>query len=196
MPSGTYRIAADLVVALHAAFVIFVLFGGILAFRWRWVTRVHVPAALWGVAIEIGGWTCPLTPLENALWQHGTGAVPYRGDFIEHYVLPVLYPAQLTRTAQIFLGLLAMAVNVVVYWQVVRTAARWARVTTPSRRTTPSIGWLLICGAFEHRQFPSLGRHVVPQDVGIAFRCAHFEVAMVWSEPCVEHLAHVDDAVS
>jgi hypothetical protein len=116
-----FRVAADLVVAVHAAFVVFVVAGALLVLQWPRLAWVHVPAAAWGASIEFLGWMCPLTPLENALRQRG-GSAGYRGDFIEHYVLPLLYPAHLTREAQIWLGGLAVLVNVVLYWYVLRRA--------------------------------------------------------------------------
>ena len=112
--ASIFAAAADAVVLLHAAFVLFVVFGGLLVLRWRWIAWLHVPAVLWGVAIEFGGWVCPLTPLENYLRQTG-GAVGYEGDFIAHYVLPILYPAALTRSWQIFLGACALAINLLIY---------------------------------------------------------------------------------
>ena len=106
--------AADSVVLLHAAFVLFVVFGGLLVRRRRWVAWLHLPAVLWGVAIELGGWMCPLTPLENYLRERG-GAAAYEGDFIAHYLLPILYPAALTRNWQMFLGACALAINLLIY---------------------------------------------------------------------------------
>jgi hypothetical protein len=91
-----FRTAADIVVAAHVVFVAFVVLGGLLVLRWRRLAWYHVPAAIWGVTIELAGWVCPLTPLEHYLRQLG-GASPYQGDFIEQYVLPLLYPADLTR---------------------------------------------------------------------------------------------------
>src|SRR6184192_4249345 len=82
-----YRLLADCVVLVHATFVAFVMLGGFLAWRWRAVVWAHVPAALWGAAIEYGGWVCPLTPLENAL-RARAGLEGYRGGFVEHYVIP------------------------------------------------------------------------------------------------------------
>ncbi len=120
MPASLFRVAADLVVAGHVVFVIFVVLGSLLARRWRWVMWLHVPAAVWGVAIEFGGWLCPLTPLENYLRERA-GVTGYRGDFIEHYIVPLLYPARLTRGSQLLLGGLALAINVVVYWRVLRS---------------------------------------------------------------------------
>lgn len=111
------RIAADGIVALHVAFVLFVVLGGVLALRWRRVAWVHVPAAIWGIVVELAGWVCPLTPLENWLRAQG-GSHVYRGDFVEHYILPLLYPADLTRGAQILLGSLVLVLNLVVYWRV------------------------------------------------------------------------------
>jgi uncharacterized protein DUF2784 len=104
----------EAVVLLHLAFVLFVMLGGVLAIRWPWIMWLHVPAALWGVGIEFTGWICPLTPLENYLRQQGGGA-GYQGDFIAHYILPVLYPTGLTRTSQVALGMFALAVNVGIY---------------------------------------------------------------------------------
>ena len=109
-----FRIAADLVVTLHAAFALFVALGALLAFRWRRVMWAHLPAAVWGVLIELSGWVCPLTPLEQALRQRsGEGA--YSGDFIEHYVVPTLYPAHLTRETQLAIGSIALVFNVLMY---------------------------------------------------------------------------------
>lgn len=109
-----YRLLADCVVLAHAAFVAFVILGGILAWRWRRIVWAHVPCALWGAAIEFGGWICPLTPLENAL-RARAGLQGYAGGFIEHYVIPALYPADLTRSWQMLLGALVLTVNLVAY---------------------------------------------------------------------------------
>jgi hypothetical protein len=123
MPPSAFRVAADVVVASHVAFVIFVMLGSLLMLRWRWLMWLHVPAAVWGVAIEFGGWLCPLTPLENYLRERG-GLTGYRGDFIEHYIVPLLYPARLTRGLQVLLGTLALAVNAFAYWRMFQTTWR------------------------------------------------------------------------
>ncbi len=109
-----YRVLADCVVLVHAAFVAFVVLGGFLAWRWRWIVFAHVPCALWGIAIEYGDWICPLTPLENAL-RARAGLEGYRGGFVEHCVIPALYPAGLARPTQALLGTLVLAVNLVAY---------------------------------------------------------------------------------
>jgi len=109
-----YRILADLVVGVHVLFVVFVLAGGLLALRWPWVVAAHLPAAVWGTLIEFRGWICPLTPLEQSL-RASAGQAGYEGGFIEHYLLPVLYPVGLTQRVQLVLGSLVIAVNVVVY---------------------------------------------------------------------------------
>jgi Protein of Unknown function (DUF2784) len=111
-----YRATADVVVVLHIGFVLFVVLGGLLAFKWRWLWRIHAPAAIWGVAIELGGWICPLTPLENHLRRLG-GASGYEMDFVEHYVLPLLYPVELTRGWQVALGCFALAANALIYYR-------------------------------------------------------------------------------
>ena len=105
---------ADLIVALHFLFVAFVVLGGLLVLRWPLVIWLHVPAVIWGALIEFTGWICPLTPLENRL-RRASGETGYQGDFIAHYILPMLYPNGLTRTDQLVLGGLALAINIVIY---------------------------------------------------------------------------------
>lgn len=109
-----YRIAADLVVLTHFMFVLFVVFGALLALRWPRVILIHLPAAVWGALIEFQGWICPLTPWENRLRSLG-GQAGYDGGFIEHYLLPLLYPAGLTRTVQLTLAAAVVAVNGLLY---------------------------------------------------------------------------------
>lgn len=110
---------ADAVILVHLGFVVFVVAGGLLVLRWRRLAWAHVPAALWGAGISLGGWICPLTPLENWLRARGGGA-RYAGGFIEHYVLPVLYPVALTREAQIAAGVFVLALNALLYWRLFR----------------------------------------------------------------------------
>lgn len=112
-----YRILADLVAVVHLGFVLFVVFGGILVLRWRSVMWLHLPAVVWGVLLELAGWTCPLTPLENWLRDMGEEA-GYRGGFVEYYLLSILYPEDLTRDLQMVLGFVALAVNLPIYWRV------------------------------------------------------------------------------
>jgi hypothetical protein len=118
------RIAADIVVVIHLAFIVFVVCGGLLVLRWPRLAWVHLPAAVWGVAIEFGGWICPLTPLENTL-RRAAGDEGYASSFIERYVVPVVYPAGLDREAQFILGGLVLAVNVALYAAVIVKRARF-----------------------------------------------------------------------
>lgn len=109
-----YRVLADAVVLFHLLFVAFAVGGGLLAFRWRWMPWVHLPLLAWAAVVEFMGWICPLTPLENTLRAAG-GAAGYDGGFVEHYLLPVLYPAGLTRELQWTLGAALLLFNLVVY---------------------------------------------------------------------------------
>jgi hypothetical protein len=118
--SGTL---ADVVVGLHFGFVLFVLLGGLLVLRWPRVAWFHLPAAVWGALIEFAGWVCPLTPLENRL-RRASGTAEYGGGFVEHYLLPVLYPVGLTRGVQYILGATVVVVNLAVYWWVFRRVRR------------------------------------------------------------------------
>jgi len=118
-----YGVLADVVVTVHFAFVLFVIVGGFIVLRWKRWAWLHVPAVLWAVLIAFTGWICPLTPLENWLRVQG-GAVAYPSSFIEHYIVPVLYPARLTRQLQITLGLSVLGINLGVYGWVFRRAAK------------------------------------------------------------------------
>jgi hypothetical protein len=109
-----WSVLADVALVLHVAFVGFVILGGLLALRWRKVAWLHVPCALWGAWVEVAGWVCPLTHLENA-WRRRAGEVGYAGGFLEHYVAPVLYPPGLSREMQVGLGLAVVLLNVAVY---------------------------------------------------------------------------------
>ncbi len=113
-----YRILAVLVLLAHAAFVAFVVLGGLLALRWPRSAWIHVPAASWGAGIEFFGGFCPLTPLENHL-RHLAGAQGYDAGFIEHYVVALLYPAGLTSGIQVLLGTIVVAANALIYALVV-----------------------------------------------------------------------------
>lgn len=109
-----YAALADAVVAAHLGFVVWVVFGGLSVLRWPRLAWLHVPAAVWGALVELAGWTCPLTPLENHL-RALAGADPYRGGFVEQYLLPLLYPQALTRELQWLLGAGVLLVNGAVY---------------------------------------------------------------------------------
>jgi hypothetical protein len=109
-----YQILADIVVLIHFAFIIFVILGGFLALRWRWLVWIHIPVVLWGVLIEFAGWICPLTPLENQ-FRMKSGASGYQSGFIEHYIIPIIYPTDLTRSLQIKLGILVILINASIY---------------------------------------------------------------------------------
>lgn len=109
-----YLLLSDLVVVIHFTFVIFVVVGGLLLFLRWWMVFVHLPAVVWGALVEFSGWICPLTYLEDAL-RARAGLAAYRGDFVSHYLLPILYPTHLTVSIQIFLGSLVIGINIVVY---------------------------------------------------------------------------------
>ncbi len=109
-----YHLLANTLVVVHLAFVGFVILGSLLVLRWPRVMWAHLPAALWGAIIEFGGFVCPLTPLEN-YFRRQAGLAEYHTGFIERYLLPLLYPAQLTRGVQIVLGVGVIAINLCVY---------------------------------------------------------------------------------
>jgi len=114
-----YGNLATLVVVGHFAFLLFVMFGGLLVLRWRRVVWIHIPCFLWGSWIELTGGICPLTPLENRL-RRAAGQSEYVGSFIEHYIMAVMYPAGLTRTIQLGLAVGLVLLNLGIYAWVLR----------------------------------------------------------------------------
>ena len=109
-----FRLAADGVLLLHLAFILFALLGAAMAVRWRWLPLVHLPAAAWGVFVELTGRICPLTYLENFL-RIKAGQSGYTGSFIEHYLLNIIYPSGLTREIQFALAATVVVVNIAIY---------------------------------------------------------------------------------
>jgi len=109
-----YAFAAVLVLAFHLGFVLFVVFGAVLVLRRPRLAWLHLPAAAWGVFIELTGRGCPLTLLENLL-RLRAGLEGYAGGFLEHYILWLLYPQGLTRTVQLVLACAVLAINGVLY---------------------------------------------------------------------------------
>src|SRR5215470_13941125 len=115
------RIAADAVLVVHVAFVVFVVLGGALVLRWPKLAWIHLPAVVWAALVEVNGWICPLTPLEVSL-RKAAGESGYAGGFIEHYIVALLYPEGLTRAMQIAFGILVVLVNIVIYFVATRRA--------------------------------------------------------------------------
>src|SRR5450830_546325 len=123
-----YRVAADSLVMFHLSFILFVLFGGLLALKWRPVMWLHLPAAAWGVAVEVFHLPCPLTRWEN-LFRHLAGQDGYGGGFVEHYILTLIYPAGLTPSIQWVLGAVVLLINMAVYVRLIRRT----QANTPGR---------------------------------------------------------------
>ena len=113
------RLMADAVLVVHLLFIVFAVTGAFAALRWRPLIWVHLPCAIWAVAIEWGGWICPLTPLE-VFFRRCAGQAGYAGGFIDHYLLPIIYPHNLTRGIQIGLGIGVLVINLFAYALIVR----------------------------------------------------------------------------
>jgi len=109
-----YPLLADSVVVVHLGFILFAVFGGLLALRWRWIPWLHLPAVTWAAVVEINGWICPLTPLEVRL-RLLAGEAGYAGGFVEQYLVPIIYPPGLTPGTQVLLGAAVVAINVAFY---------------------------------------------------------------------------------
>ena len=109
-----FKLGADLLVIVHLGFIGFVVLGGLLLLRWRWLIFIHLPAVIWAALLEFQGWICPLTPLEQSL-RRLAGQQGYMGGFIEHYILPVIYPPALEEELQFVLGVLVILINSIIY---------------------------------------------------------------------------------
>ncbi|MGE8461988.1 MAG: DUF2784 domain-containing protein [Pseudomonas capeferrum] len=120
-----FRLTADTLVLLHLAFILLVLFGGLLVLRWRPALLVHIPALAWGLAVEYLHLDCPLTSWENRM-RSAAGDAGYQGGFVEHYIWPLIYPAGLTPQTQVLLGTVVLLLNVGIYGYVLW---RWRRPT-------------------------------------------------------------------
>jgi hypothetical protein len=106
--------AADAVLLLHLLFIVFALLGAALLWRWPRIIWLHLPAVLWGAYVEFSGSLCPLTPLENRL-RRAAGEQGYSSGFVEHYLLPLIYPEGLSRDMQAWLGAVVVVVNLLLY---------------------------------------------------------------------------------
>jgi hypothetical protein len=109
-----HSVAADALVIAHLVFIVFVMLGGLLLLKWRWLIYLHLPAVAWGILVELQGWLCPLTPLEQHL-RTLAGETGYSGSFVQHYLLPIIYPDGLTRELQTILAISVISTNLVIY---------------------------------------------------------------------------------
>ena len=117
-----WRLLADALLLVHLAFIVFVLLGGLLVRRRRFLAWLHLPAACWGAWVEFSGTICPLTPWEQAA-RLRAGEAGWQGDFVEHYLLRLIYPDGLTQTVMWVLGFAVLAINALVYAPIVRDLA-------------------------------------------------------------------------
>ncbi len=118
-----YRLIADLLVSLHLLFIVMVVLGGFLVLRWPKLAWLHVPVVIWGFLVELMGWICPLTPLEQKM-RLAAGDGNYTGGFIEHYLEPLIYPGGMTASTRMTLAALVLVINAAIYlrlWQKRRT---------------------------------------------------------------------------
>jgi len=132
----TARVGADALTIVHFAFIAFVLAGGFLVLRHRRWAWLHLPAVAWAAWTEFTATVCPLTPWENAL-RVAAGQAGYDGGFVEHYVVPIIYPRGLTHEVQIVLGVVVVALNAAVY-ALVAWKRNVARGTTAIPARTPA----------------------------------------------------------
>ena len=109
-----YELAADIILIIHFLFILFVIFGALLFFVVKKIVFIQIPAIIWGTYIELTNTTCPLTYLEN-WFLHKTNLTTYSEGFIQNYLVPIVYPANLTKDLQIFLGIGLIVINIVIY---------------------------------------------------------------------------------
>jgi hypothetical protein len=108
------RFAANIVLLFHFVFVVLAVFGGfgvLINPRWAWI---HVPIVVWSSVVNLAGWTCPLTPLENRLRAAASGT-GYEGGFVQHYIGPLVYPSGMPRRLELVAGVAIAAWNGALY---------------------------------------------------------------------------------
>ena len=132
-----YSLLADLVVLLHFAFVLWAVLGGLFVLRWLGCIWLHLPAAVWAALIEFQGWICPLTHLESRLRQ-AAGQCHYDSGFVEHYLVPILYPAELSGGVQVILGLFVVVINLAIYIAVFKKRLASTTASSPIERSSPN----------------------------------------------------------
>ena len=130
MPFG---LLADLVLIAHLGFIAFAMFGALCVLRWAWAPFVHLPALGWAAYLELSSGTCPLTPLENSLRQ-AAGESSYSSSFIEHYLVPLVYPPGLTTGAQVWLAAGLLLLNGMLYGYVLARRRAPHRLGHPTPR--------------------------------------------------------------
>jgi hypothetical protein len=129
-----FRLAADAVLVVHLAFVVFVVAGALFVLRMHWLAWIHIPAAVWGAFVELTGRVCPLTFLENGL-RRAAGQLGYENSFVEHYIVPVIYPAGLTRELQFWAAGIVFIVNAMIYsWLLFSRRASGDNAHRPPRK--------------------------------------------------------------
>ena len=109
-----YELAADLILIVHFAFIIFVVFGALLFFVSTKIIYVHVPALIWGIYIELTHSVCPLTYLENWFLQKAN-LTTYSEGFIQNYLVPIVYPKNLTEDLQTYSAIALIVANMIMY---------------------------------------------------------------------------------
>jgi hypothetical protein len=109
-----HELAADIILIIHFAFILFVIFGALLFFVAKKIVFIHIPAIIWGSYIELTHSICPLTYLENWLLQKAN-LTTYSEGFIQYYLVPIVYPTNLTKDIQIYLGIGLIVINIVIY---------------------------------------------------------------------------------
>lgn len=120
-----FRFLADFILIVHLCFILFAIFGGLLVLRWRWIWKLHLPAFLWGFLVQYFVWFCPLTTLEN-YFRALSGEAGYEGGFVEHYVSAIIYPGFISPNAHLFLAVLLVAFNILIYSYVIRRIYRYS----------------------------------------------------------------------
>jgi Protein of Unknown function (DUF2784) len=135
-----FHLLADAVVLLHLGFILFMMIGGLLVLRWPRTAWLHLPIALWGVLVQWMSWTCPLTPLER-WFRAAAGATTYSGGFVQHYVVPVLYPLGIGLPGHLALGLAVLGANALIYGAFLRRRGlRSSALRVESKQTSHFAG--------------------------------------------------------
>ncbi len=123
-----YRLASDAMMIAHLLYIIFVVVGGLAAFRARWVLWLHVPAVSWAIYVQYWGRLCPLTTWEQEL-RNRAGEAGYEEGFVDHYLMPLIYPGDIPAAMHLVLGTAVILINALIYGRLIAVARRSRRVS-------------------------------------------------------------------
>lgn len=111
-----YRLFAEFILITHLCYILFVVFGGFLLLRWRWLWKIHFPAVIWGFLVQYLVWICPLTDWENYFRKLG-GEAGYENGFIDHFITSLIYQ-DVSIKIHLLMAISLLLINLSIYFYI------------------------------------------------------------------------------